>query len=325
MKKTLLVATMFLFPQMVSAGQSLTFFEAQAVAGYSDAEGKAIYRSDSMNAPMQMNSIGIDHIQKFSNDEGEIGSFFFQGRLAYDEDEGKTEAQVYNAYFKLKSGLGDFWAGHNRVAYGLGSYWDTHGALMQGLSMQGVAYERDWGVGYNKDLADGGVQASLTTASGMPLHAEDGSYLASLRAYKGVLGYDNYTMGLSFANGKVIDTMGYEVMSYDPKSLTMGGVDIAFNQDNLEHKFEFDAGTKNGQAMQAALYRLGINLMDENRLKLELQTTYLKQEGKGNNIYSGGLTYLINSDLTSRLMYQYNEDEEDNRIVAQLYYYFRML
>ena len=54
MKKTLLVATMFLFPQMVSAGQSLTFFEAQAVAGYSDAEGKAIYRSDSMNAPMQM-------------------------------------------------------------------------------------------------------------------------------------------------------------------------------------------------------------------------------------------------------------------------------
>ncbi|GBR76452.1 hypothetical protein NO2_0994 [Candidatus Termititenax persephonae] len=304
---------------------SLFYTEIQGVVGYSSPDQRTIYRSGQMDDAMQLNSLGFDYLQKFSGGRGDIGSAALQARLAYRADQKKTEAQIYNAYWKSKTSLGDVWFGHNRVAFGLAAYWDTHADLLQPLPMHGFGYDRDWGIGWSKDTLDGGYQAALTSGSGLPLRT-DGNWLATGRIARGALGYDNYSVGLSLLTGQTPEIMGYTVMDTRLKKLALINLDAAYNYDNLEHKAEIALGRREQDDTLAVFYRCGLNLGEENRLKLEGQYVYTSvytHARTTDNTWLGiGALYRLTAELTSRLMYEWQRALDEYKIVAQLYAYF---
>lgn len=226
---------------MAGAADSLLYFEAQGITGYSSESRKPIYNSMNTDAEMQKSSIGFDYLKRFSGESGDVATFALQVRLAamVDEEEraGSMEAgpmgggvakdrstvlepQIYNAYVKAKvpGVYGPYvWVGHNRPAFGLSSYFDSHGLILRTLAIQGFGYDRDWGVGLYKDFSWGDVSASATTGSGMPVYVNKGSYMTTARASYGVLSQDNMNVGLSFGYGETLDTMGYKLRDAEPE------------------------------------------------------------------------------------------------------------
>ena len=303
------------------AADSLLYFEAQGVAGYSSMDDGIYHSGHNKHDAMQKNGIGFDFIKKFSGEYGDFGTGALQMRLVWDDAEDKAQLQIYNAYLKLKTSQADIWVGHNRIAFGLASYWDTHADLLQPLSMYGFGFDRDWGAGISRDFADGDFSATVTTGSGMGLKTK-GNWLVASRASYGVLSRDNYNAGVSFMGGKTLDTMGYKLMRDHPRDTFIGGADFAFNHGRMEHKAEFNLGERNNTASVAAFYRIGINFLEENRLKLEGQYVWTKQEGASAVSLGLGATYKINADLTTRIMFQREQAAmNENRVVFQIYYY----
>jgi len=308
------------------ADNSLLFFEAQGVAGYSSLLGEPIYYSMNPEAEMQKSSVGVDYLHRFSGESGDWGSLGFQGRLAFIEGKERAEQfepQVYNAWIKFKAPWSDIWIGHNRPAFGLSSYFDSHPLLLRTLSIQGFGYDRDWGIGTYRDLPKGNLQFSATTGSGMPAYFANGNYMLAARAAYGVLNEDNYSLGLSAGYGETLDTMGYELFDAEPKAMRLAGVDLTLLRNNVEQRFDLLAGEWLGQGTQAAMYRLGYLFGPEQRLKLELQPTWWRTSEE-NWLLSLCFSALVTPDLTFRTMYEYNRDEEDHRAIVQLYYYLPM-
>ena len=169
----ILVIVCFLFQSSTAdASGYLLFLEGQGVIGYSSALKKTILYSMNPEAEMQKPSIGFDYLQRFSGETGDVATLAIQARLALTEngdDDYKAEPQVYNAYLKIRTPVAYVWIGHNRPAFGLGSYFDSHGLLLRTLSVQGFGYDRDWGVGVNRDFSWGDFSASVTLGSGMPM------------------------------------------------------------------------------------------------------------------------------------------------------------
>ena len=303
-----------------NAATGLLYFEAQGIAGYSSMDEKIIYHSGHEYDAMQKNNIGFDYIKKFSGEYGDIGTGALQIRLAWDDAKNKPQLQVYNAYLKGKTPLADIWAGHNRISFGLASYWDTHAHLLQPLSMYGFSFDRDWGGGISRDFANADLSAAVTTGSGMGLKMK-GNWLATSRASYGVLSQDNYNFGISFMGGKMLDAMGYHIMHDEPKDAILGSVDISLNHGRVEHKAEFNFGQKNDMAATAVFYRIGFNFLEENRLKLEGQYIWIKQEGATDVELGFGAAYRITSALAARAMYQWEREMNGNRVIFQLYFY----
>lgn len=302
---------------------SLLYFEAQGVAGYSSSQDELIYSSMEPDAEMQKPSLGFDYLRRFSGETGDWGSFGLQARLALtvdnENDTTGIEPQVYNAWFKVKTPVTDVWAGHNRPALGLGSYFDSHPLILRTLPIQGFGYDRDWGVGTYRDFSWGNLQLSATTGTGMPVYFK-GNYMLSGRVGYGVLNEDNYTFGLSAGQGQTLDTIGYELRNPDPKDMRLAGADFAFLRDNLEHRFDILAGEWLDQDTVAAMYRLGLLFGPEQRMKIELQPTYWRTESE-NWLLSLCFSALATADLTLRAMYEYDRNAEDHRTILQLYYY----
>jgi len=303
----------------------LLYFEAQGIAGHSSLQSKAIYYSMNPDAEMQKPGIGFDYIRRFSGESGDWGSLGLQGRLAlsvYEDGSKKIEPQAYNAWFKVKTSLSDVWIGHNRPALGLGSYFDSHPLILRTLPIQGFGYDRDWGVGTYRDFSWGNLQLSATTGSGMPVYFK-GNYLLAGRAAYGVLNEDNYTAGFSVGYGRTLDTMGYELRDPDPRDLRLIGADFAYLRNNLEHRFDLFAGEWLGTDTVALMYRLGYLFGPEERLKIEVQPTYwnISESGDENWLMSVCFSALVTSDITFRTMYEFNWDDTDHRVIAQLYFY----
>ncbi|MDR1499237.1 MAG: hypothetical protein LBS34_03035 [Rickettsiales bacterium] len=301
------------------ASSDLLYFEAQGVSGYSS-KHKIIYRSGMPNDNMQLNSIGFDYFKKFTGEVEDEGTAALQMRIAHNEEQNKIEVQVYNAYIKSKNKFSDIWIGHNRVAYGLASYWDTHGDLLQPLSMYGFGFDRDWGIGLLEDTEHGSFSVSLTSGSGMGIRRY-GNWLFASRISNGILNYDNYNIGLSFMGGKILEVVGYTIMNAKPKNVAMGSIDFSYNYDNIEHKIEINFGQKDRKEVFASLYRVGLNFLEENRLKLEGQSLYIKQNGMNDQALGVGTTYKIDSNLTARIMYEWQRRMNDHKTVIQIYYY----
>jgi hypothetical protein len=216
------------------------------------------------------------------------------------------------------------WAGHNRIAFGLASYLDSHALLLQPLAMYGYGYDRDWGVGAARDFEWGSVSFSYSTGSGMPLEF-DGNYLLSGRVSYGVLARDNYSIGLSSSYGKPLETMGYEVIMPDPMKTLLAGADFTYFWNNIENRLEACAGEKMDQETYAILWRIGVNFLDEDRLKVEAQPVSWKRGDDWFYEISGGVSYRVTSDLTIRGMYTYEGERNDNRVVFQVYWYHKLL
>ena len=307
----------------------LLFLEAQGVGGYSEENDEAIYYSMNPVDVMQKPSVGFDYLQRFSSETGDWGSFALQMRLAYNEDyratgEEEFQVQIYNAFFKYKAGFADVWVGHNRIAFGLASYLDSHALLLQPLAMYGYGYDRDWGVGMTRDFEWGNLSLSYSTGSGMPLEF-DGNYLISGRASYGVLSRDNYNIGVSSTYGKPIDTIGYEKIMPDPMRTFLYGADFTYFWNNIENRFEAVAGEKMEEDTYAFLWRIGVNFLEEDRLKLEFQPVYRNIEGDWNYELNGGITYKLTSDIALRGVYTYDAEMNDNRVVFQIYWYYKLL
>jgi len=163
----------------LKAQSYLFYLELQGVGGYSTAAKKLVYYSQEQLEVMQKPSLGFDYIQRFSGESGDFAILAVQGRLAWNAAEGKTlEPQLYNAYLKFKLKPFDLWIGHERPSFGLASVLDSHGLLLQPLDMRGYGFDRDWGVGAQRDYRWGSAAASLTAGSGMPLYFK-GNYLAA--------------------------------------------------------------------------------------------------------------------------------------------------
>jgi len=321
MKRILLAAFLFVYAVFpVRAASSLLFFEVQGIIGYSTAGDDLILHSGHAHDAMQKNGIGFDFIQKFSGESGDIGMGALQMRLVWDDAEKRLQPQLYNAWLKFKIGAGNIWAGHNRIAFGAASYWDTHAELLQPLPMYGFGLDRDWGVGYTRDFADGDLGISVSTGSGMGLRFK-GNWLATARFSLGVPDQDNYNIGFSFMGGQMPDAMGYMVLS-DPDPILLGAIDFALNHGRFEHRAEFDCGTRAHMLALAALYRLSLNLLEENRLKIEGQGTYARKENMEDLFLACGLSFRITADLAARLMYQAELFMGDQSLVFQIYWYF---
>ena len=320
------------------AQSSLFYIEAQAVGGYSSAEREAILYSMSPLDPMQKPSIGFDWIRRLSAESRDIGIFGLQVRSSYNhEPDREFEAQVYNAWLRYKAGFANLWIGHDRPALGLSSYFDAHGLLLPTLAMMGWGFDRDWGVGFSRDFSWGNLSGSWTSGSGMPLYFR-GNHLGSARISKGVLERDNYNLGFSAAWGKTLETMGYDLLLDDPYPFRIASVDLAYLWARYESRVELMAGERMNDPAYALFWRFTMNLLEENRLKLEAQPILWEQMEELGFTLSVGVSYQATADLALRAMYQYIEldentmarpamtfqhadETEDNRIVFQVYYY----
>jgi hypothetical protein len=300
---------------------TLFFLELQAVGAYSTASDAFELYSLMSDDVMQKPSLGFDFVHRFSGKSRDIGLLAVQARLAYDaEGDHKLQPQLYNAYFRLKTKPVNIWLGHNRPALGLSSVLDSHALLLPAPAMLGYGFDRDWGVGLEKDLSWGGAAASLTTGSGMPLYFK-GNYLAAARVFKGVLARDNYTIGLSLSYGHILETMGYTLVDAEPMAWSSAGLDATYVWRNLENRAEILLGRRDGAGMFLLFWRSGLSLLEEGRLKLEVQPVLMRNAGAWDYALGSGLSYLLNADLAGRFMVLYDHGRRDARFVVQLYYY----
>ncbi len=310
--------------QMAQAGDHLLYFEAQGIAGYSSEIDRAIFYSQNPDAEMQKPSVGFDYIQRISNESGDIATFALQARLALvvnsERHSLQLEPQVYNAYLKAKVVEPYVWIGHNRPAFGLSSYFDSHALVLRTLAIQGFGYDRDWGVGVYKDFSWGDIYTSVTTGSGMPVYFRD-NYMAAGRVSYGVLSKDNMNLGFSLGYGNTLDTMGYKLREPEPRQMALAGLDFTFLMNRFENRFDVIAGKWLGERTYAFFYRLGVNLGQEGRFKIEAQPMWWKSGEEKNYELSLCFSFLATSNLMVRLAYFYDHNERDNRVVMQLYYY----
>ncbi len=352
--RTLFFCHLFFFLiNIAAADEHLLYFEAQDVFGYSSALGKTITYSRHPDAEMQKPSLGFDYLQRFSDDSGDYATFALQARIAatrveqslyyksvpqisgVEADGFKPELQIYNAYLKVKTPLAYVWIGHNRPALGLSSTLDSHGLLLTPLGMR-FGYDRDWGVGLNRDFSWGDISASSTSGSGMPVYKSlpdmpfDSHYLNAARVSYGVLRRDNYNLGFSGSRGRTLETIGYTLMDTKPRSMHLAGADLTVMRDNFEHRFEAVAGEWLGSDVHAYFYRFGVVLDEEGKYKIEAQPTYWTYAVKDTYWTYGKerdyqmalcLTVLASSSFTVRTMHVYDHVTNDNWFLLQLYYY----
>jgi opacity protein-like surface antigen len=316
------IATILVFSAPpANAQSSLLYLEAQAVGGYSSAERDVILYSMTPLDAMQKPSVGFDWLRRLSGESRDYAVLGLQARLAYNhEPDREMELQIYNAWFKYKAGFADFWIGHDRPAIGLSSYFDSHGLLLPTLAMMGWGFDRDWGAGFNGDYSWGTIDCSYTLGSGMPIYFK-GNHLFSARISFGVLEEGNRNLGFSIGWGDVLETMGYELMSNEPESFRMAGFDLTHLWARYESRFEFMAQERDHDLAYAFFWRLTMNLLEENRLKLEAQPVVIAAEDEWSISPAAGISYQVTSDLALRAMYQYIDGSEDNRIIFQVYYY----
>jgi hypothetical protein len=318
-----LPAALFLAAAVVPlrAQSYLFYLELQGVGGYSTAAGKTIYYSQEQLEVMQKPGLGFDYVQRFSGDAGDFAILAVQGRLAWNAAEGKTfEPQLYNAYIKFKLRPFDLWIGHERPSFGLASVLDSHGLLLQPLDMRGFGFDRDWGAGILSQNEKGDFGFSLTTGSGMDLRMR-GNYFAAARLGRGVLATDNFAAGFSVGYGKLLDAVGVRIQSGTLIDVALAAIDLTWARDNIEHRFEMAGGSRAGYGTFAALYRFGLGLLDENRLKLEIQPSAVLSSFESKFEMAVGATYLLHPDWTLRTMAVYDSLWNDFRVVFQIYFY----
>lgn len=330
--KMLAIVMLILAASVTLSGQSsLLYFESQGIYGYrSDTEKNIIYSHMAQDA-MQKPSIGFDWLQRFSNRQRDVAVASVQFRLAYNNaDKIPFEPQLYNAWLKYKAGFGDVSAGHLKPASGLSYVLDNHALLLPDMTMYNMTYDRDWGMLFSRDTAWGNLSASATNASGMNLYNKHGNYMLAARASYGVLNEDNYSIGATLQKGLNLVAMGYHFHktpdSPDGKlhPQMFGGVDGQIRYNNLESAIDVYYGEFLYSEAYSVLWRNGINLMEEEKLKLEGQGIWRLFEGKHYVDYSAGLTFKLTPDLALRGMYNWHDHtggKDSYKVIGQIYYY----
>jgi len=272
---------------------------------------------------MQKPGIGLEALSRFRRQHVDFGYFSFQSRLVYQKNDKSTWVfQLYDAFINLKTGLSDLRFGHLKPALGFNYLLDNHALLLPDATMFGLALDRDWGLVLHKDWSWGDSALSLTTGSGNKLEFS-GNFLFSTRLSYGVLARDNYSLGMSGFVGKVLEMNGMDDHSTSarPASWTGLALDISYFWLNLESRAEVNFRRREGKSNFLFLFRQGLALLPEARLKLEAQTSFFRIESEGHYSLASGLSYRINPDLTFRSMLLYDHSQKVTRLVLQFYYY----
>lgn len=314
----LLVLTL---PSMLPAQSHLISLEAQGVAAYTTATDELQYYSHHAHDAMQRPSLGFDYLGRFGGSTRDIGYLAIQARLAYAEEEDSgVQAQLYNAFFNWKAHGVDIWLGHNKPALGLSSYMDNHALMLADNSMSALNFDRDWGVGMLMDRDAFNLRASVSTGSGMPLYVGE-NHLLALRAGIGDQARDNRTLGLSLSKGKVLRSMGYNVMHNNKlHDVITLGADASLRWLDWDLKADILAGEYDGDRAYAALGRVGWFLLPEDSMLLEAQALAGELKGARAQDYSVGLSWQATSSLSVRGTYTYSEPTANHRVALQLYY-----
>ena len=118
---------------------------------------------------------------------------------------------------------------------------------------------------------------------------------------RGVLERDNYTLAVSAGAG-------------DQRRVAFDG---AYAFENYEVKAECISGEEDHHTITGALLRLGMGLLEENRLKLEVQPVLIHMDSQSDFKTYGGVSYAISSSLTIRALYS----THTKLITGQVYYY----
>jgi len=321
MKPSLVLLIITVLWGTLRAENSLFFIEAQEVIGYSNRSDTPIWYSDNQKAEMQKPSLGFDFIHRFSNEYRDWATLAIQARMAYNQTGNPIwEPQLYNAYVKVKTQPVDVLAGHIRPAIGINSYLDGHALLVHNFTMHGLGYDRDWGLGLNRDFDWGNVYLTATNGSGMPIYFLD-NYLLAGRIGYGVLNEDNYTVGFTAVSGEVLSTVGYHLMNHETSSMNMVGADLRYLWRNIELNFDYLHGTKEKTDIDALMWRTTLNFLEENKLKLDIQPVWVVSDQNWNYKLAAGLSYQVTPALTVRTLLEKDHDSNDQIAILQFYYY----
>ncbi len=313
----------------LAADDQLLFLEGQLVGGYSRLADEAILYSYHPHEAMQKPSVGFDYIRKFNNGYRDTGTLAIQYRVAYNDTlKPRYQSQLFNFYYKHKFPGVDVWLGSNKPATGLSSYNDNHSALLYDMTMKVFTYDRDWGIGAEMDKDWMKVSVSATNGAGMNIYNKEGNYMLAGRVGFGNFNKSNYTVGISGVHGKVLEAMGYQLGHVDSGSgeyilhpENYIGVDGSARYLNYSLKFDALTGNFYNMPARALLVRGGIHLLDEDRLTLEGQYLYSKHAVFEKQDVAGALAFRITPDITLRAIYNYDLEQDDYKIVGQLYYY----
>jgi hypothetical protein len=278
---------------------------------------------------MQKPSVGFDLVKRFGNEYRDWGLLAIQYRVAYQHDtKPRFASQLYNAYYKQKLPGLDVWLGSNKPAAGLTSNLDNHAALLSDMSMKVFTYDRDWGLGVEKDMDWLKLSASATNGSGMQIYNRQGNYLLAGRMGLGNLNKSNYNLGLSGAHGKVLEAMGYKIGHLDTQSgeyilhgMDYVGLDGSLRYLNMDLKFDSLIGEFYAKPARALMLRSGIRLMEEERLTIEAQGFYSKYVVFEAKNVALAAAFKLTSDVTLRAMGDYSISDDSYKIIGQIYYY----
>ncbi len=308
-------------PLRAQTRSSLYFLELQAISAWNFNQKSLEFYSYLPHHPMQKNSIGIESLIRLYRRNSDLGYFSFQLRAAYDADHQRAlQFQIYNAFLRIKTRPADFWLGHSKPALGLNYSLDNHALLLPDATMLGHNFDRDWGMGAHRDFPWGDLALTLTTGSGQKIKFGR-NYLLSARISYGVLSRDNYSLGLSAFSGRVLEEMEEPDMNEDPVSWSGASFDATYLWLNLESRLELNLGRRAGQPWHLLLFRQGLHLLEEGRLKLEAQGGVMKHGERWDWQAGTGLTYRLNADLTVRSLFLYDRQTDNFRLVLQLYFY----
>jgi len=305
--------------------------EVDLIGGYSSSEH---WLGNSMS---QMNSLGMEYFQRFSNDYGDYLTCDFQARVAYDSVEPFGDAwavEVHNAWAEYNLGLGKkLIAGHFAPAFGLEPLVDTHGTLLQTLASMNIGFKDDWGVGFSDTLGGYDYRLAAQLGSGMSIQRRDSSGLLTARI--GTPAAEDFQYGLSLLYGKTLEAMG--MGTFPRPELAQGGA-VLKKRVGLDAQYLFGSylfkgegvyGENDSAQVAGALVEVDYTVPDLQELKMLLQGSSwdddLSKRNTESILLSAGLEYQVNKDLALRALCSTstlsNNDLQEEQVFLQVYYF----
>lgn len=327
----IIILQFVIIPSFVFADQSLFYKEVNLIGGYSS-EDRWIGISDTLR-----NSVGFEDYRKFSNEYGDFLTTDLQVRVAYDSQEKTKDAfgvEIHNAWLAYKYSLGhDLKVGHFDPEFGLEPLVDTHGTILQTLMMDNISFKKDWGVGLEGVFSNFDYRVALQLGSGMPVRMEGDNYLATTRI--GVKPNENFQYGISFLWGQVLESKGMRTLPRDSllndKAILKRrlGLDFMYLLGPYQFKGEVAYGKDSADYVLGYLAEIDYTLPKQQNCELALQfkswINDLDKKSSDDTTIAFCVSYKVNQKITLRLSASHDFNlaggNEDNKILAQFYYY----
>jgi hypothetical protein len=317
-------------PAYAQEGSTLLYRELVLVGGASEDNGKVTEIRRNLR-----NSVGMEYLRKISDETGDRMTINVQARVSYDsrvDEEDRIALEIHNAWLDYKLGMGkSIRVGHFAPAFGLEPVLDTHGTIFQTLAMPTLGFKKDWGVGYRGAVGRFDLDVALQLGSGMSIHHDDGSYLASARI--GRPPGDDLQYGLSVVTGDVLVSRGMRTIpapSYNDRTVTKsrGGLDVQYRWGSYLFMGEASVGISEDDNAAGVLGEVHYTVPRLQELTIIAQGSHWSDDtgnGDGDNSLLGlGADLVLSQAWTARAAILREDDadgEGDTMGVVQMYYF----